>query len=89
MEREVVHLKTNNPECQNDVDKLAKLYYACSISDNEYGAECESFNNFLGYFAERWSNVPLPPILTLSGEKYPRRWRGLVWRWNRKPVEAE
>lgn len=90
---EVVQLKTNGIECQKDVDKLTRLYYACSISDNEYGAECEGFNNFLDYFASRWSNVSLPPVLCQGemsqGERYPRRWRSLVWRWNKKPVEAE
>ncbi len=92
-EETAVVLKTNTMDCQTDVDKLARLYYACAISDNEYGTECESFNNFLTYFAERWSNVPLPPVLNQGeinhGEKYPRRWRSLVWRWNKKPVEAD
>ena len=80
-------------ECQEDIDKLARLYYACAISDNEYGTECESFNNFLQHFTNRWSNEPLPPILSQGeinfGERYPHKWRSLVWRWNKKPVEAE
>lgn len=88
MDGETVVLKTNSMECQEDVDKLSRLYYACAISDNEYGAECESFNNFFAYFTEKWSNVSLPPVLD-QGERYPRRWRSLVWRWNKKPVEAE
>lgn len=89
MEGDLVQLKTNNMECQQDVDKLTQLYYACAVSDNECGIECESFNNFLGYFTERWSNVTLPPVLALSGEKYPRRWRSIVWRWNKKPTEVK
>lgn len=83
----VVQLKTNTIECQKDVDKLARLYYACAISDNEYGSECEGFNNFLSYFTERWSNVPLPPMLD-QNERYPHSWRSLVWRWNKKPEET-
>lgn len=80
-------------ECQEDIDKLARLYYACAISDNEFSTECESFNNFLKHFASRWSDEPLPPILNQGeinlGERYPRKWRSLVWRWNKKPVEVE
>lgn len=86
---EKVQLKTGSMGSQEDVDKLTRLYYACAISDNEYSTECESFNNFLTYFAERWSNVPLPPVLNQGeervGARYPVIWRSLVWRWNKKP----
>jgi len=82
--QELLQIKMNGRECQEDVDTLARLYYACAISDNECGTECESFNNFIDYFTERWSNVPLPPLLR-EGENYPHEWKSLVWRWSKKP----
>lgn len=80
-------VKANCRECQEDINRLARLSYACAISENEYGIECESFNNFFGYFTERWSNETLPPILE-QGEQYPRKWQSLVWRWSKKLERA-
>lgn len=78
-------VKTNCRECQEDINQLTRLYYACIISENDYGIECGSFNNFIEYFTGRWSSGVLPPILLEHGERYPREWRSVIWRWSKKP----
>lgn len=79
-----MQIKTNGRECQEDVDTMARLYYACALSGNDYGIECASFNNFLDYFTERWSNIS-PPTALKQGEQYPHEWRSFVWQWSKKP----